>query len=189
MDDITTAGTVTYLQELKPAKSGQNTILAGSVISPVFHFSPIKYQIPYGTANYGANLGDYVGGFVTESQPVNVLLNAVGLPDFLSLWTDYKIDYRNPEMVKAYLAQYPEIGDFIRNSWPALVSTFGELVEIILEVMVYPEETDYRTLVGWIQSTDDVYEGLEKFEQFQDEWFLDYITEIGDKFNFNIETK
>jgi hypothetical protein len=100
-----------------------------------------------------------------------------------------KIYHRNPEMVKAYLACHPEIEGFIKASQPALISAFGNPVDIVLEVMAYPEETLHSTLIGWIQSIDDVYEGLEKFERFQDEWFLDHLTEISDKFNFNIETK
>ena len=62
-------------------------------------------------------------------------------------------------------------------------------IEIVLEVLTYPDETVHEELVGWIQSTDDVSEGLAKLGRFEDEWFLDHMAEIGHKFNFNIETK
>jgi hypothetical protein len=99
-----------------------------------------------------------------------------------------RIFYRNPEAVITYLACHPEIEDFLNAAWPFLEESFGTPVDIVLEVMSYPEE-DYDELVGWIQSTDSVYEGLEKFEQFEDEWLLDNLDKVIDKFSFNIETK
>ena len=100
-----------------------------------------------------------------------------------------KISYRNPDEVKAYLACHPELESFLASAWPALIRCFGEPVDIILEVMTYPDEEIYQELVGWIQSTDDVQEGLEKLERFEDEWFLDHLSEVDNKFNFNIETR
>ena len=100
-----------------------------------------------------------------------------------------KIHYRNDKAVDVYLTRHPGIMDFIKAAWPALTRCFGKPVDIVLEVMTYPEEAPYEELVGWIQSTDDVYVGLEKFERFEDEWFLDHLEQVGDRFNFNIETK
>lgn len=100
-----------------------------------------------------------------------------------------RISYRNPEMVEAYLTRYPEISDFLEAAWPVLLRCFGGPVDIVLEVITHPDEAAYRDLVGWIQSTEDVRTALEKLERFEDEWFLDHITLIGDKFNFNIETR
>ena len=77
-----------------------------------------------------------------------------------------RVSHRNPEAVRTYLARYPEIENFLKAAWPALVRCFGGPVDIILEVMAYPEEATYEELVGWIQSTDSVYEGLEKLELF-----------------------
>jgi hypothetical protein len=101
----------------------------------------------------------------------------------------HRVSYRNPEMVETYLACYPEINDFLAAAWPVLVRCFGGPVDIVLEVMTYPDEAAYRELVGWIQSTEDIRTALDKLERFEDEWFLDHITLIGGRFNFNIETR
>lgn len=100
-----------------------------------------------------------------------------------------KLAYRNPRAVKDYLALYPEIEDFIEAAWPALIKCFGGPVEIVLEVLTYPDEIIHEELVGWIQSTDNVSEGPKKLDRFEEEWFLDHMAEVGAKFNFNIETK
>jgi hypothetical protein len=100
-----------------------------------------------------------------------------------------KLTYRNREAVETYLARYPEIESFIEAAYPALVESFGSPVDIVLEVITHPDETAHQELVGWIQSTDSVVEGLEKYDNFEDEWFLDHMYLVDDKFNFNIETK
>lgn len=101
-----------------------------------------------------------------------------------------RVSYRNPVAVETYLARYPEIEGFIEAAWPALVECFDDSIEIVLELLTYPaDETIHKELVGWIQSTDDVDEGLAKLERFEDEWYLDHMAEVGNKFNFNIETR
>jgi hypothetical protein len=100
-----------------------------------------------------------------------------------------RVSYRDPNKVVAYLKRHPEVVSFMSRAWPALIRTFGTPVDVALEVISYPEAHAHDELVGWIQSTDDVYEGLDKLERFESEWFLDHLPEIGNKFNFNIETK
>ncbi len=128
-----------------------------------------------------------------QVQPVKVKLKVGGRgkPTFRTLESDVvpRISYRNPKAVNAFLADHPEIEDFLEVAWPVLVRCFKGPVDVVLEVMTYSEETIYQELVGWIQSTDDVYEGLEKLERFEEEWFLDHMAKVGNKFNFNIESK
>lgn len=101
-----------------------------------------------------------------------------------------RVSYRNPAAVETYLARYPEIESFIEAAWPALIECFDASIEIVLEVITYPaDEAIHQELVGWIQSSDDVDDGLAKLEQFEDEWYLDHMAEVGHKFNFNIETR
>lgn len=84
---------------------------------------------------------------------------------------------------------HPEIETFIKAAWPALVEYFGNSVEIVLELMYIPDEAAHEELVGWIQSTDAVDEGLKKFGRFEDEWLLDHLDEMEDHFSFNLETR
>lgn len=100
-----------------------------------------------------------------------------------------KISYRNQEAVEAYLAHHPEIEGFIEAAYPALAKSLGGSVDIVLEVVIDPDETAYQQLVAWVQSTDSVAEGLKKLDCFEDEWFLDHMHLVDDTFNFNIETK
>jgi hypothetical protein len=100
-----------------------------------------------------------------------------------------KISYRNPMAVEAYLTRHPEVKDFIEVAWPNLVRFFGQAIDVVLEVLTYPEEAAHEELVGWVQWAGDVHEGLERLERFDDEWFLDHMAEVETKFNFNIETK
>lgn len=69
------------------------------------------------------------------------------------------------------------------------MNCFKGPVDIVLEVISDPEKVAHEEMVGWIQSADDVFTGLEKFERFEDEWFLDHMAQVDDKFSFNIETK
>jgi hypothetical protein len=46
---------------------------------------------------------------------------------------------------------------------------------------------DLAKLVGWIQWSGDIDDGLDKLDQFDEEWFLDHHIEVNNKSNFNIE--
>jgi hypothetical protein len=100
-----------------------------------------------------------------------------------------RISYRNSPMVQAYLACHPEIWGFLEEARPVLAEIFGGLVDIVLEVITYPEEGAEDELVAWIQSTNTVDEGLEKLDRFEDEWAIDHLTSVATRFNFNIETR
>lgn len=124
-----------------------------------------------------------------DFPPLNVVNETV--PTFIETNLAFPgVSYRNPVAVEDYLARYPEIEGFIEAAWPALVECFDDAIEIVLEVLTYPaDETIQEELVGWIQSTDEVDEGLAKLDRFEDEWYLDHMSEVGNKFNFNIETR
>lgn len=100
-----------------------------------------------------------------------------------------KLSYRNRKTIDAYLIHHPEVESFIEAAYPALTKSFGGPVEIVLELITDPDEVGQQQLVGWIQSTDSVAEGLRKLDRFEDEWFLDHMYLVNDTFNFNIETK
>ena len=85
--------------------------------------------------------------------------------------------------VASFLREHPEIKPFLQAARPTLDKCFEKPVDIVLEVMSNTQ------LVGWIQNMDDVNEGLAKLDRFDKEWFLDHMAEVGNKFNFNIETR
>ena len=100
-----------------------------------------------------------------------------------------QLSYRDATAVATYLTRHPDLKDFIQRAGPMLIQSFGGPVEVVLEVLTYPDESAHQELVGWIQSTDTIEAGLEKLEQFEDSWFLDHMHQVGDRFNFNIETR
>ena len=99
------------------------------------------------------------------------------------------IFYRNPEKVENFLALYPDIVKMIKECWPDLIKYFGESVSVILEVMVHNEKDAYEEIIAWIQSTDEIDEGLNKLDLFLDKWLTKQIEIADDTFNFNIEFK
>jgi hypothetical protein len=130
----------------------------------------------------GLDLYSQVSDIVYETVPIDFQLSEAES-------IHPSVYYRNPEAVRAYLASYPEIESFLEVTLPVLFRCFGGPVNIVLEVMNYPEKGAYDELVGWIQSTDGVSEGLGKLERFEDEWLFEQLGRVGNKFNFNIEFK
>ncbi len=99
------------------------------------------------------------------------------------------IFYRNPEKVENFLALYPDIDKMLKECWPDLIKYFGESVSVILEVMIHNEEDAYEEIIAWIQSTDEIDDGLNKLDLFLDKWLTKQIETADDTFNFNIEFK
>lgn len=99
------------------------------------------------------------------------------------------IFYRNPKKVESFLALYPDIDKMIKECWPDLIKYFGESVSIVLEVMVHSEKEAYEEIIAWIQSTDEIDNGLNKLDLFLDKWLTKQIETADDTFNFNIEFK
>ncbi len=98
-----------------------------------------------------------------------------------------RVAFRNPAAVVAFLERHQEIEPFLALALPALTKCFDAPIEVDLEVMSYAYATAYDELVGWIQSTDDVATGMKKLDRFEEEWFLDHMDMVHNKFNFNIE--
>lgn len=134
---------------------------------------------PYDTQGFVAH--EVSTDTVIETQSATPFLELVGL------FGSPRLSYRKPDAVERYLSNYPEIMPFISLAYPVLVTVFGYPVEIVLEVMTYPEEGSYDELVAWIQSKDNIEEGLDKLEKFEDEWFREQPLWLDNRLNFNIE--
>ena len=129
-----------------------------------------------------------------ESDTGNVYWNNYGvLQDIFKTTRVNKLEalysFRNASAVRQFLEAHPNLIELLLEAYRYLQKHFGSIPQIVLELVTYPDETAYDELVAWIQSEDRVPEGLEKLEKFEDEWFLDHLTEIGNSFNFNIEFK
>jgi hypothetical protein len=95
---------------------------------------------------------------------------------------------KNAPLVEGFIREHPEIVSFIEAAKPYLNKYFGQPLDLVLEVIHYPEPGANDELVAWIQSSYEIEEGLDRLEQFEDEWYLDNMGEVGRYFNINIET-
>ncbi len=175
------------LTEINTVDTGQREDLPASS-----YWQDPEYEAPIAFVRRGRRVYHPYVEFIVSSDihfPTPDIANETALTFFEGEFSSLNISYKNPEAISSYLSRYPEIEDFIETAWPALIECFDGPIDIVLEVITYPDESAHEELVGWIQSTDDVNEGLEKLERFEDEWFLDHMAEVDNKFNFNIETK
>jgi hypothetical protein len=99
------------------------------------------------------------------------------------------VEFRNRREVFHFIEQNPEIMEYVNETIPDLTHVFGKSISIVFELMTHNENEYYEELIGWIQSSDNIDEGLEKFDLFQNNWLERQIKIVGDKFNFNIEFK
>jgi len=126
----------------------------------------------------------FEAGLKFDDNPYYQLINKEHVGDLTGC---SQISYRNPEKVEGYLLSYPEITDFLSESWSRLEKHFGKDVRVVLEVISHPGEHPYEELVGWIQSMDQIEVGLDKLEKFEEEWLTEQLQKVGNVFNFNIE--
>ncbi len=100
---------------------------------------------------------------------------------------DKNVFYSQPEEAKEFLSANPSIELFINNCWSDLLNFFGQSVCVKLDVMKHYGENPHKELIGWIQSNDEIEEGLDKLDLFYEKWLSDQIKMCDNKFNFNIE--
>lgn len=98
-----------------------------------------------------------------------------------------RLVFRNAVQVRNYLDAHPDVNDLLGQAWPQLVKGFGQVVEVVLELLDADEELMEPELVGWIQCTDNIELGLQKLDALADEWFLQRTEQFNTRFNFNIE--
>jgi hypothetical protein len=100
---------------------------------------------------------------------------------------DY-FDLRNAEAVNAYIAQHPELGDFLQESHRLLRRFFGAEPGFVLEVVRDPETPAPSDLLFVnIRTAMPVDEAMARLDQFDENWYLDQVDSYGDLVNFNLE--
>ncbi|MDM8548626.1 hypothetical protein QUF72_01060 [Desulfobacterales bacterium HSG2] len=87
------------------------------------------------------------------------------------------------ETVK-FLEDHLEIQAIIKESLPALADCFGTPLKVVLEI--FPDDGNPK-MIGWIQSADNIKEGMEKFDQFENWYISKNFDLLTDNFNFSIE--
>lgn len=95
-------------------------------------------------------------------------------------------EYRGKAQVSAYLLTHPDLIDFLKDSYFQLRKCFGLDASYVLEVVTDPE-SNHPTLFGYIRTGLPIDEAQAKLDEFDDEWFLDRIEQVGNYLNFNLE--
>jgi len=107
--------------------------------------------------------------------------------DIQKVFPGKNIFYSQPEEAIEFLSTNPSIELFINNCWSDLLKFFGQSVCVKLDVMKHYGENPYKELIGWIQSKEEIEEGLDKLDLFCEKWLKEQIKLCDNKFNFNIE--
>ncbi len=95
---------------------------------------------------------------------------------------------RNAQQVREYLQSYPQLLQFLLDSYKRLRKYFGFEAKFELEVVTDPEvEYQTRFLFVYIRTSLDVDDALARLEQFDDEWYLDRFDKFGALVNFNLD--
>src|SRR5687767_12060188 len=93
------------------------------------------------------------------------------------------------ESVQTFLSQYPFLKPILQEAEARVAEFFGDDAEIIYRVIHDPEIASFVALWGhiWLDLTVD--EAHDRFEKFDENWYLDLPFEIRDKLNFQIRLR
>lgn len=91
------------------------------------------------------------------------------------------------EQVRGFLIDHPHLITFLDDSFYYLQKHFGNTVRYILELVKYPDDPDFESLVVFIATPLSVDEALAKLDALDSEWYLDQANRVGELINFNLE--
>ena len=96
--------------------------------------------------------------------------------------------FRNPVDVKKFLIDNKRIFSVLWDARPVVEEFFGNNISISLEVVNDPEAENIKQLFGYINVTAfPPEEAFERFNMFDETWFLKQFDLTGGLFNFNLE--
>jgi len=93
---------------------------------------------------------------------------------------------RDNESVNKFLNQHPELPKYLTDARVALDSIFGQETEYILDIFCDPESNHTNLSVN-IRPKSSIDEALDHLDQFDRQWYLKHIKQIGHILSFNLE--
>ena len=90
------------------------------------------------------------------------------------------------EAVQAFIAQYPFLKPVLEEAEERVAQFFGDDVELVYSVVYDAEIANWVTLFGDIWNDLTVKESMDKFNDFDKQWYLDLPFDVRDKLNFQI---
>lgn len=88
--------------------------------------------------------------------------------------------------VLQFLQTYPDLIDFLLESYPYIEKYFGKHPKVILDVFTDPELATEQLLAS-IVTTLPVDEALMSLDKLDDEWILAHLDQIDNRINFHLE--
>lgn len=99
-----------------------------------------------------------------------------------------KYAFRNPVEIKRFLISHRQVLTVLWDARSVLKEFFGNEVSIALEVVHDPEAENIKQLFGYINvASFPPDEAFERFNAFDETWFLKQFDLTGGLFNFNLE--
>jgi hypothetical protein len=96
--------------------------------------------------------------------------------------------FRNPDEIKKFLVEHRLIIPVLLNARSIIEKFFGNDVPIALEVIIDPEAKNNKQLFGYISTGSmPLGDALERFNTFDESWFIQQYELTDGLFNFNIE--
>jgi hypothetical protein len=97
-------------------------------------------------------------------------------------------NFRNPDEVKRFLGEHKLIISVLLNARSIVEEFFGNDVPVALEVVIDPEALSKKQLFGYISTGSmPLDEAFERFNAFDESWFLKQYDLTDGLFNFNLE--
>ena len=94
--------------------------------------------------------------------------------------------FTRPEQVAHYLQTYPLLVPTLLEAHERLLRLFGP-VQVRLEVVKEPEAPGYTTLFGYIVTSLAPDEAGKRLQQFDRSWFLQQMSRLQGRLNFDVE--
>lgn len=97
-------------------------------------------------------------------------------------------NFRDPDEVKRFLGEHKLIIPVLLNARSIVEEFFGNDVPVALEVVIDPEALSKKQLFGYISTGSlPLDEAFERFNAFDESWFLKQYDLTDGLFNFNLE--
>ncbi|MBE3142180.1 MAG: hypothetical protein IMZ53_16530 [Thermoplasmata archaeon] len=97
-------------------------------------------------------------------------------------------NFRNPDEVKSFLREHKLIIPVLLNTRSIVEEFFGNKIPVALEVVIDPEALNNKQLFGYISTGSMPQdEAFERFNAFDESWFLKQYDLTDGLFNFNLE--
>lgn len=116
-----------------------------------------------------------------EPKAIEQWLNIPSSPRLQELY-----EFRGNNHIIDYLQSHSELINFLVESHYYLEKHFGPTAKFGLEVVQDPE-AQHEQLFVYINTSLPANEALIRLDQFDKDWFLDYIDWLGHLINFNLE--